>query len=94
MLKEILTKVLDSVGKAYWVEITTDSPACIYYFGPFLTAREAEVAQAGYLEDLKGEGAQGISLTVKRCQPSELTIFDELDEPVDFKAVPAFGKSY
>ncbi|AFZ36246.1 protein of unknown function DUF1816 [Stanieria cyanosphaera PCC 7437] len=94
MLKEILTKVLDSVGKAYWVEITTDTPACIYYFGPFLTAREAQIAQGGYVEDLKGEGAQGISLTIKRCQPSELTIFDELDEPVDFKPVPAFGKSY
>jgi hypothetical protein len=94
MIKEILTRIVDNLGKAYWVEITTDAPACTYYFGPFLTEKEAELAQSGYVEDLKGEGAQGISLTIKRCQPSELTIFDELDENADFKSIPVFSKSY
>lgn len=92
MLKEILTRVLDSLGKAYWIEITTDTPSCTYYFGPFLTANEAQMFEAGYVEDLKEEGAEGIALTIKRCQPSELTIFDEADETVNFNSVPAFSK--
>lgn len=64
----------------WWVEIITAQPRCIYYFGPFASFQEAQLSQSGYLEDLKGEGAQGINTQLKRCQPQTLTDFeDELD---------------
>ncbi|MCA2619028.1 MAG: DUF1816 domain-containing protein [Microcystis aeruginosa Ma_QC_Ch_20071001_S25] len=79
-MKEFLISLLERFGLAYWVEIKTDYPRCTYYFGPFLAKDEAEVAQAGYEEDLKTEGAQGIKLHIKRCQPEDLTIFEEKEE--------------
>lgn len=77
---DLLVKVMDTVGLAYWVEILTDSPKCTYYFGPFANKIEAEVAQMGYVEDLQHEGAQNIVVTVKRCKPDRITIIDDLDD--------------
>lgn len=58
----------------WWIEMTTSSPQCIYYFGPFDYESEARIAQAGYVEDLEQEGAQGIGTQIKHCQPEHLTI--------------------
>ncbi|MFP4121214.1 DUF1816 domain-containing protein [Coleofasciculus sp.] len=60
---------------AWWVEIVTAEPAVTYYFGPFDTPEEAASYEAGYIEDLEQEGAQGIAVTVKWCKPDNLTIF-------------------
>ncbi len=79
-MKELLIKLLEFLGLACWIEISTDNPRCIYYFGPFFTQAEAESAQDGYIEDLKAEGAMGISVKFKRFKPQELTIFDEVEE--------------
>jgi Domain of unknown function (DUF1816) len=61
----------------WWVVIQTTIPRCTYYFGPFESAEEAKSNQAGYLEDLRAEGAQGISLKIEQGQPKELTIDEE-----------------
>lgn len=61
----------------WWVEISTNYPLCIYYFGPFDNREEAQISQTGYVEDLQEEGAQGISINIKQCQPQALT--QELD---------------
>ncbi len=90
-MKEALLKILHFFGLACWVEIVTENPRCTYYFGPFLNEQEAEAQKGGYIEDLENEGAQGISLTVKRCKPSNLTIFAELGEPSDRKRMPTFS---
>ncbi|HAA30481.1 MAG TPA: hypothetical protein DCE56_25830 [Cyanobacteria bacterium UBA8553] len=82
-MKEVLIKVLNLLGLAFWVEIVTDNPHCIYYFGPFFSTQEADEAKGGYVEDLENEGAQGISVTVKRCKPTNLTIFDDMGEQTD-----------
>lgn len=79
-MQEFLISLSDFFGLAWWVEITTDSPRCTYYFGPFASAREAEDDKPGYIEDLQGEGAQGIAVTVKRCKPTDLTISDDSEE--------------
>ncbi len=76
-MNELLTDLLSALGLAWWVEITTDSPRCLYYFGPFLSPKEAKAKQWGYVEDLKTEGAQNIVVKVKRCKPTDLTIYDE-----------------
>lgn len=76
-MQESLISLLDFLGLAWWVEIKTDSPRCTYYFGPFSSSDEAENAKSGYIEDLQGEGAQGIAVVVKRCKPTQLTIVDE-----------------
>lgn len=82
-MKEALTKVLQFLGLAFWVEIVTDNPNCTYYFGPFSTEQEADISKAGYIEDLETEGAQGIMVKIKRCKPTNLTIFDESGEQVE-----------
>ncbi len=76
-MNELLTDLLSSLGLAWWLEITTDSPHCLYYFGPFLSVKEAKANQGGYVEDLEKEGAQNILVKVKRCKPENLTIYDE-----------------
>lgn len=76
-MKEFMLKIFQLLGLAFWVEIVTDNPSCTYYFGPFLNEKEASDAKDGYIEDLENEGAQGINVQIKRCKPSDLTIFDE-----------------
>ena len=78
--KENLISFFHNFGWAWWVEIITQNPRCTYYFGPFLSSKEAAAAQRGYLEDLEHEGAQGIAVEIKRCKPSRLTIADDLGE--------------
>jgi hypothetical protein len=78
-MNELLTRFLSAIGFAWWAEITTDSPRCVYYFGPFLSEKEAKSCQGGYIEDLEREGATNIKVNVKRCKPSNLTIYDEKD---------------
>lgn len=73
-IKEIFIKVLEFIGFAFWIEIKTDKPTCIYYFGPFLTKTEAENAQSGYVEDLQNEGTQGIFVEIKRCKPDRKSV--------------------
>jgi Domain of unknown function (DUF1816) len=58
----------------WWVEIVTDLPRCTYYFGPFDTDKEASSNTPGYIEDLESEGAKRVSIRIKRCHPSDLTI--------------------
>jgi hypothetical protein len=74
-LEEILTSYLNQFGLAWWVEIVTDQPHCTYYFGPFMSAKKAQEAQRGYIEDLEEEEVQGIRVTIKQLQPQELTIY-------------------
>jgi len=76
-LKNLLPSFLPKLGMAYWVEITTTSPRCTYYFGPFQNSEEAEASYPGYVEDLESEQAQGIQINIKYCKPYVLTVFDE-----------------
>jgi hypothetical protein len=65
----------------YWLRITTKVPKCIYYFGPFDNSLEAKASQAGYIEDLMSENAQGIHVELEQClQPAELTICEEEED--------------
>ncbi|MBD2102165.1 DUF1816 domain-containing protein [Leptolyngbya sp. FACHB-261] len=64
----------EAPGTAWWAEVTTSQPPCTYYFGPFDSSDEARDACPGYVEDLRDEGAQGIEVTVKRCNPEALTV--------------------
>jgi hypothetical protein len=63
--------------KPWWVKVITQSPPCTYYFGPFDSSTEAQGHQEAYLEDLRREEAQGITWTIERSQPAQLTIFEE-----------------
>jgi hypothetical protein len=76
-MKEILLKGFNIFGLAWWVKIATENPRCTYYFGPFFNESEAAHHQTGYIEDLESENAQGIKVSIERCKPKELTIFDE-----------------
>lgn len=76
-LKNLLPNFLPKLDRAWWVEITTESPRCKYYFGPFQNSSEASAAYPGYVEDLQSEQAQGIEINIKCCKPDVLTVFDE-----------------
>lgn len=62
------------LGLAWWVEIKTKEPECTYYFGPFLTAAEAQSNMPGYIQDLEQEQAVDIEAMVRRCKPRNVTI--------------------
>ncbi|MCC5621318.1 DUF1816 domain-containing protein [Nostoc sp. CHAB 5715] len=90
-LKEVLINTFDFIGLAWWVEIVTQNPRCTYYFGPFLSSSDAKLSSIGYIEDLEIEGAQGISVNIKRCKPNTLTIAEDLGERFDRKVKPVFS---
>ncbi len=89
-MKEMLTTLLNSIGLAHWVKIISDDPQCTYYFGPFLSLDEAHTAQAGYVEDILGEGAKVVKIETMRCKPHTLTIYDETQE-IKNLALSAYG---
>lgn len=76
-LQQLFTGFRKPANTPWWAEITTTQPCCTYYFGPFETEIEAKEAYPGYVEDLDGEGATGIVVVIKRCQPEVLTICEE-----------------
>jgi hypothetical protein len=82
LFKNIFTSILETFSLAVWIEIVTDSPNCTYYFGPFISEAEAESAKVGYIEDLEAEGSKGLAITIKRCKPENLTVYDD---SLDFK---------
>ena len=90
-VKEVLVNLFHSFGWAWWVQIVTQTPRCTYYFGPFLSVKEAKAATLGYIEDLEQEGAQGIAVDVKRCKPDALTISDDLGERIEPEKTPVFS---
>ena len=57
----------------WWIEILTDNPRYIYYFGPFDSYWEAEWHKNGYIHDLKEEEAKIINIEIEKCQPKVLT---------------------
>lgn len=80
----LATKILEIFGikqaktSPYWLNISTKVPQCTYYFGPFDSPLEAKALQAGYIEDLMQENAQGIHIELEqRSQPEELTVCQE-----------------
>jgi hypothetical protein len=75
-MKDLLTRSMNQLGLAWWVEITTENPKCLYYFGPFGSSASANAHQSGYIQDLEQEGAQNIRASVKRMKPQSLTVCD------------------
>jgi len=75
--QEKLLDFLARAGFAQWLKITTSNPLCTYYFGPFITEKEAKIAQAGYLEDLLQEGAEVTGVEILQCHPGKLTISED-----------------
>lgn len=65
---------LEQLGLAWWIEVITNNPPCIYYFGPFGSSKQAQLCQAGYVEDLDREDAQIVSLNIQQQQPKYLTV--------------------
>lgn len=66
-----------TANQDWWIEILTVQPHCIYYFGPFQYYQEAETMCPGYIEDLHEEGARIIKTIIKRCNPEQLTVYEE-----------------
>ena len=80
-----LAETVNHLGLAWWVVITTTVPQCTYFFGPFLSLKEANRFAPGYIEDLEAEEAQNISFEVKRCKPNQLTIEGEVSVQADLE---------
>jgi hypothetical protein len=65
----------------YWIEIKTNNPTYVYYFGHFDSPLAAKLMEKDYIDDLIDESAIVVSVKIKQCQPEELTI-DETDKTV------------
>ncbi|GET36212.1 DUF1816 domain-containing protein [Microseira wollei] len=66
---------LDRFGKAWWVEITTTNPRN-YYFGPFISAKEAGIAQPSYMEAIEHKGEQIQGVRIQQYKPTFLSILN------------------
>ncbi|MEM9541902.1 MAG: DUF1816 domain-containing protein [Cyanobacteria bacterium P01_E01_bin.42] len=89
-LSDFSLSLLERLGLAYWIELTTDEPKCLYYFGPFVNTKEAKQHLPGYLEDLESEEARNIQYRIVRCKPEQLTVFDE-EPPTRSQTSPTFA---
>lgn len=76
-VKESFTSLLERLKLARWIEIITEQPKCIYYFGSFATGNDAHLSSGGYIENLEQELAQEIAVDIKQGHPQKLTIFEE-----------------
>lgn len=70
-------KNLDEPNKStepdWWIEIRTDNPSCLYYFGAFDSFATAVSVKDDYISDLLAEKATILSVEIKQCQPQQLT---------------------
>ena len=70
-----INQLFRQFGKSWWLEISTGSPKCEYYFGPFGSEGEAFQAQPGYVEDIEQEGSEVLHIAVvHRPTPAKLTV--------------------
>jgi Domain of unknown function (DUF1816) len=83
LVKAIWNEVLNLLGRAWWIEISTTLPNVTYYFGPFITSQEAELSIERYMASLQDKSSQSIRSTVKRCKPGELVVNGEMAEVFD-----------
>jgi Domain of unknown function (DUF1816) len=60
--------------EAWWLEVGTFDPLCLYYFGSFENEQEADAEREGYLQDLRNESSHIIFARSRFCQPRKLTI--------------------
>jgi hypothetical protein len=51
---------------SWWVEVHTPMPAWSHCYGPFDHRQAARMARAGYVENLRKEGARDIVAVVKQ----------------------------
>ena len=42
--RRAFTRLLKNMAQKYWIQVTTEKPRCIYYFGSFLTKKRAKLA--------------------------------------------------
>jgi len=87
-MNEFWLNTLEFFGLAWWIEIVTDAPSCVYYFGPYMSAEEAEIAKPGFITDLQQEGAKVIKVKIKRFKPEQLTVFDESEDGTEQSGSP------
>lgn len=57
---------------SWWIEILTNSPNYLYYFGPFDSYWEAEWSKNGYIKDLEEEKAIIVDVEINQCEPKRL----------------------
>jgi hypothetical protein len=60
---------------AWWLEVGTLNPFCVYYFGPFELEQEVAQSKQGFLQDLRNEKSIIIFARSNFCQPRQLTIY-------------------
>lgn len=56
----------------WWIEILTNNPNYLYYFGSFDNYWEAEWSKNGYIQDLEEERAIIVNIEINQCQPKKL----------------------
>lgn len=57
--------------------MVTENPSCLYYFGSFVSDKEAKSHLSGYIEYLEEEDAQIIAIDIKQYKPQHLTVCEE-----------------
>lgn len=73
---------------AWWLEVGTLNPFCVYYFGPFELEQEVAQSKQGYLQDLRNEQSIIIFARSNFCQPRQLTIYEHEITIQDLELTP------
>jgi hypothetical protein len=70
-LLQPLRSLANGLGLAWWAKVQTESPAVVYWFGPFLRRRELESKLPVFLADLEAEAPASLRHEVVRLNRGE-----------------------
>jgi hypothetical protein len=66
-MSNLIAPIQDQPSQSsWWVEVHTPMPVWTHSYGPFEHRQEARMARAGYVENLRKEGARDIIAVVKQ----------------------------
>ncbi len=64
---ELVLRMANALGFAWWAKVETKGPDMVYWFGPFVTKKSLEDNLSRFLIDLKEETPSNISSNLIRC---------------------------
>lgn len=76
---------------AWWLKVNTVNPSMTYYFGPFISAQEAEIAQPSYINNLEQDGLQIQTIQIQQRQPASIMSENEFSQKFKIQVEPSFN---
>lgn len=89
--KDGLHSTNEQSSLAWWLKINTMNPSMTYYFGPFISAQEAEIAQPSYINNLEQDGLQIQTIQIQQRQPASIMSENQFSQKYKIQVEQSFN---